>query len=86
MNITKDISPLTQFKRDSARLIAQIKAQDRSVGRQKPVKFDDVGQDHGPKPASVAASRTDCSPAGSAANAVSAARSAVRKWNCGHDT
>jgi prevent-host-death family protein len=25
MNITKDISPLTEFKRDSARLIAQIK-------------------------------------------------------------
>ena len=25
MNITKDISPLTEFKRDSARLIAQMK-------------------------------------------------------------
>jgi prevent-host-death family protein len=25
VNITKDISPLTEFKRDSARLIAQIK-------------------------------------------------------------
>ena len=25
MNITKDISPLTEFKRDSARVIAQIK-------------------------------------------------------------
>lgn len=25
INITKDISPLTEFKRDSARLIAQIK-------------------------------------------------------------
>ena len=25
MNITKDITPLTEFKRDSARLIAQIK-------------------------------------------------------------
>lgn len=25
MHITKDISPLTEFKRDSARLIAQIK-------------------------------------------------------------
>ncbi|WP_300585287.1 type II toxin-antitoxin system Phd/YefM family antitoxin [Marivita sp.] len=25
MNITKDISPLTEFKRDTARLIAQIK-------------------------------------------------------------
>lgn len=25
MNITEDISPLTKFKRDSARLIAQIK-------------------------------------------------------------
>lgn len=29
MNITKDISPLTEFKRDSARLIAQI----RETGR-----------------------------------------------------
>ncbi|PKP84782.1 MAG: hypothetical protein CVT80_06290 [Alphaproteobacteria bacterium HGW-Alphaproteobacteria-2] len=25
MNITKDISPLTEFKRDSARMIARIK-------------------------------------------------------------
>jgi len=25
MNITKDISPLTEFKRDTARMIAQIK-------------------------------------------------------------
>ena len=25
MNITKDITPLTQFKRDSARMIAEIK-------------------------------------------------------------
>ena len=29
MDITKDITPLTEFKRDSARLIAQIKATGR---------------------------------------------------------
>ena len=29
MNITKDISPLTEFKRDSARMIARIKESGR---------------------------------------------------------